>query len=324
MNKKIRESHLIRRDYRIKYFIGVLMCLVSVIIWGSMFPIMENVLKIMDPFNFTLIRYSLASIIFIVLLVISEGVGSLKLEGKLFFIWLYGSIGFAGFGFLVFFGQKIIGGYIGAINASTIESTMPIIGVIIVWFTHKTKPNLVSFFLILLSFIGIIIITGINSLSSLNKNIMGDICLLLGTFSWAFYTVGINKFPSWSPIRYTALTCIFGVFTMMIIVSIFDITKLTNLPTINNIFSIWWELLFMSLVAGVIAVFTWNIGNKIIGPINGVFFINLIPITTLIITILNGERVQFNDYIGIFIIMLAITGNNFYNIYKTNFTLTRY
>ena len=36
-----------------KGILGLLMCLIAVLSWGGMFPIMEPALKIMDPFYFT-------------------------------------------------------------------------------------------------------------------------------------------------------------------------------------------------------------------------------------------------------------------------------
>jgi drug/metabolite transporter (DMT)-like permease len=97
-----------------KLYIGAFLCLLSVIAWGGMFPIMEVALKVIDPFYFTLFRYGSASVIFLIMLYFIEGKSSFKLEGKWFSVWIYGSAGFAGFGFFVFWGQQIIGGFHGA------------------------------------------------------------------------------------------------------------------------------------------------------------------------------------------------------------------
>ncbi len=80
-----------------KLISGVFLCLISTIAWGGMFPVMDGALKIMDPFYFTAIRYTSASIIFLILLVIFEGRNALNFKGKILPLWLFGSAGFAGF-----------------------------------------------------------------------------------------------------------------------------------------------------------------------------------------------------------------------------------
>lgn len=304
-------------EYDIRmYAYGIFLCLFSTLIWGTMFPVMEIVLKVIDPFTFTLIRYAIASLILIPTLIIFEGKNSFSFDGKLLLIWIYGSIGFVGFGFFMFFGQKLIGGSTGAINASAIESTMPIMSILLLWLISRRKPNIRTLFMIVLSLLGIILLIGLNNILSLNKNIYGDICLILGTVSWIIYTTGFKKFPNWSPMKYTALSCIFGVLTMLIIVPILDILNISKIPTFSVIYSVIYEILFMAIVAGALGVFMWNKGSKIIGSVNSIFFINLIPITTLIITLIDGGHVHINEYIGMSIVLVAITINNVMNLYN--------
>lgn len=64
-----------------KGILGLLMCLIAVLSWGGMFPIMEPALKIMDPFYFTLFRYGSVAIIFAVLLFFIEGPKAFNPEG---------------------------------------------------------------------------------------------------------------------------------------------------------------------------------------------------------------------------------------------------
>ena len=68
---------------------GSLLCLLAVTAWGFMFPVMANALQFIDPFFFTTIRYGSAAIIFLILLLITEGTHSLRLEKRtlsLFFL----------------------------------------------------------------------------------------------------------------------------------------------------------------------------------------------------------------------------------------------
>jgi drug/metabolite transporter (DMT)-like permease len=294
------------------YIYGILFCLFATISWGAMFPIMEIALKVINPFYFIFITYTIESIIFIIILIIYESPKSLKSNGKFLSLWFYGTAGFAGFGFFIFWGQNIIGKSNAAINASVIECTMPIMGVILLWIITKTRPNIITIVSVIIAFIGVIFIIGINHIISFNLNFLGNIFLLLGTFSWIIYTFGIKKFPDWSILRYTALTCAIGVLSMFIIISIATFFGFLHIPNLNNILSIKLEFLYMIFIAGVAGVFAWNIGNRIIGPINADMFINIIPITTVIITLLLGKHINPTVYLGISIIIFAILLNNLY------------
>ncbi|EPY07531.1 EamA family transporter [Paenibacillus alvei TS-15] len=45
------------------------------------------------------------------------------------------------------------------------------------------------------------------------------------------------------------------------------------------------------MIAGVLAVFAWNDGNKILKPENGMLFMNIVPVTTVTISAIQGLEV---------------------------------
>src|SRR4051812_38771580 len=107
-----------------KYLRGSIFCLLATISWGCQFPVMTSALTRMDPFNFTAIRYSIAVLAFIALLVAKEGWGSMSLKGERWGLaWLFGTAGFTGFGFLAFWGQQLAGPT-GALTASIMMATI--------------------------------------------------------------------------------------------------------------------------------------------------------------------------------------------------------
>lgn len=81
--------------------LGSFLCLLAVTAWGFMFPVMANALQFIDPFFFTTIRYGSAAIIFLILLLITEGKTSLRLEKEHFLYSFTGqSVSRYGFRFL--------------------------------------------------------------------------------------------------------------------------------------------------------------------------------------------------------------------------------
>ena len=88
---------------------GALYCLVAGVAWGAQFPIAGSVLKLIDPFYFTLLRYLAVSLILVTLLIIAEGTKALSFGGNAKWVWLFGSMAFTVYNFLVFLGQKAAG-----------------------------------------------------------------------------------------------------------------------------------------------------------------------------------------------------------------------
>jgi drug/metabolite transporter (DMT)-like permease len=52
---------------------GIVLCLITVVAYGIQFPVAGHALQRLDPIYFTLIRYGVTSILFILLLGIHEG-----------------------------------------------------------------------------------------------------------------------------------------------------------------------------------------------------------------------------------------------------------
>ncbi|ECC8701375.1 DMT family transporter, partial [Salmonella enterica] len=123
------------------YLKGLLCCLLATVSWGGMFPVMTHALTYIDPFNFTTFRYGIAGIAFALLLLFREGQNSFRLKGERWGLaWLFGTLGFAGFGFLVFLGQSLAGPG-GALTASIMMATMPMLGLLTIWALKKVRPH---------------------------------------------------------------------------------------------------------------------------------------------------------------------------------------
>jgi drug/metabolite transporter (DMT)-like permease len=70
------------------------------------------------------------------------------------------------------------------------------------------------------------------------------------------------------------------------------------------------ELVYLSLVGGVMAVLAWNAGIGILGPANGVLFINLLPITAFAIGVAQGHRFGASEIAGALMVIGALVINN--------------
>jgi drug/metabolite transporter (DMT)-like permease len=295
------------------YSKGVIFCLIATVAWGVLFPIMSHALTRIDAFTFTTLRYLIAGLAFLGVMLWREGIGALRLSGeRIGLIWLFGTIGFAGFGFLVFLGQQMSGPQ-GALSASIMMATQPMMALLLNWVVRKTTPPKVSFFFILMSFCGVsLVISQGHPLAMLHtpQNFGADLLILVGGLCWVIYTFGAHLFPHWSPYRYTSVTNLFGFVSILVITLTLYATGLVPVPSAANVISITPHLLYAALIAGLLAVLMWNIGNKIITPMNGMLFMDVIPVTEFAISSFSGTVPSTAQIVGASLSAAALVLNN--------------
>jgi drug/metabolite transporter (DMT)-like permease len=305
-----------------KHLIGIFYCLVATVSWGGMFPVMTDALHFMDPFTFTALRYSIAVVAFSALLFLREGASAFSLLGERWGLaWLFGSAGFAGFGFLVFLGQQMIGSS-GALTASIMMATMPMLGLLVVWGLRKTRPSLFSFGFILLSFCGVVLVITQGDLKAVlvePSNYFANVPLILGALCWVLYTVGATFFPEWSPYRYTTLTTLLGLTTVFAVDVALVVFGVVPSPTFPAVLAVTPHLVYMALVAGFAGVLCWNMGNKILTPLNGVLFMDVVPMTAFVLSAMNGVVPSDMQVFGACITATALLLNNLYQRRVQNF-----
>lgn len=266
-----------------------------------MFPVAERALMYIDPFYFSFLRYLAVSVILGILLLIKEGKKSFSLEGKGKKLLFFGTMAFTVYNFLIFAGQDLLG-HNGVIVASIMESLMPMISILIMWVFKNARPmkyTNASMFLALIGAILVITNGNLSFLFLLKDNLIPILFILIGVIGWVIYTMGGNQFNGWSTLRYSTLTCILGTAVSAIITFLATAMGL-SVPTAEVMQSIYGEMIFMIIFPGAIALLSWNLGIKLLTPINGILFINLVPITTLVIVFIQGKSLSSFELLGTF------------------------
>src|SRR5579859_5828768 len=173
------------------YFKGMLACIVATLLFGTMFPVMTHALTHIDPFSFTALRYITAGLAFLAFLRFREGAGAFSMNGhSVWLAWALGSIGFCGFGSFVFLGQQLAGAD-GALTASIMMATQPMIGLLVNSAMKRVAPPLPAFLFILMSFPGIALVVtkgDIAALLSAPQNSSANALIVVGAACWVVYT----------------------------------------------------------------------------------------------------------------------------------------
>lgn len=197
--------------------------------------------------------------------------------------------------------------------AAVIMALMPLMTVLVNGFLTKTRPPFVTVISILIALAGaLLVITKGNffQLISAGDKLLANVLILLGALCWVIYTLGGGQFPGWSSLRYTTLTTCIGSLTNIVIITTATMFGWLSFPTLSKVIAVGPELLYMVFIAGVVAVFTWNVGNKHLKPVNGVLFMNVVPVTTAIIRVMQGFEISLVQTGGILTVIAGLTLNN--------------
>lgn len=300
-------------------FIGAVLCAIASMSWGAMFPVANHAFNYIDPFYFTIIRYLPVTVILVILLYFIEGKKAFKPEGKGLMLWFFGTMGFTIYNLFIFWGQNLLGDA-GVLLASVMEAMAPIISILIVWVVTKNRPYLFTIFTVFGAFIGVILVVTNGNIQALigPGRLIPLIILFLAAAGWALYTFGGSTLPKWSVLRYSTLTCLYGTLTATVVVIATSIFGYVEVPTLHEVYMVRYNMLFMITLPGIFALLFWNKGVMMLKPINAILFINLAPVTTIVIRLIQGHTITGYEWLGAGIVCLMIISNNLYQRYISN------
>jgi len=287
---------------------GAGLLLVAALAWGGLFPIALITLSSLDPFHMTAIRYGITAVILLALLAAVEGRDALRLEGKVARLALLGAFGFAGLGLFLFVGLQ----HSRPEHGGIIMATQPLIAAVVAWLLKGTRPARSTLGFLGIALAGVVLVITKGHFAGLfdGGTAWGDVLMFFGAVSWVIYTLGAAEFPSWSPLRYTALTCALALPTIFGLTLAATASGYVATPTGAAVASVGWQLTYIIGVASVLGVLSWNAGNKMLGATNGVLFINFVPITVFAIRIAQGHHFTPIEFVGAALVIGALIGNN--------------
>jgi drug/metabolite transporter (DMT)-like permease len=287
-----------------KYLPAFAPSLLAVVSWGGMFPIADRALRHVDAFNLTAIRYGAATAIFAALLVAVEGRRALRYEGRFVSLLGLGALGFAGFNLLVYVGLQ----HTQPQNAALIVATMPLVTVLVRWARDGVRPAPATLGLIAVALAGVGLVVTKGSLHATVG--AGDGLVLIGVVGWVLYTMGAQRHPDLSPLRYTTLSAIGGTLTILAATAVADLGGWQTLPAPGDVGAAWLGLAYIVVFGAAVGVLAWNAGIRRIGAANGVLFMNLVPVTTFAIEIARGYRPVGAELAGAGLTVAALVAAN--------------
>ncbi len=288
--------------------IALMLLLMTAIAWGGMYHVAKDTLTVIDAYWLVFIRYVVTALVFTLILIRSEGLSALRLEGNGWVLWWYGTMGFAVFNYLVFLGLAMS----SSEHAAVISGLMPMMSLLVAWVSEGQRPPTATLITLSIALLGVVLVVSRGNIDSLidQESVMGDAMIFLGAFSWVIYTRGALRFKQWSSLRYTTITTLGGMISILAITGSLSWVGVATVPQVSQLFESMASLIYIVVIATIIGVLCWNYGIRSLGILNGMLFINLIPISTLAIGVFFGHVLVKAEIVGCVLVLGSLFINN--------------
>lgn len=290
--------------------VAIILLLAATMSWGGMFPVAKYALTVMDPYYMTLIRYAPAAVVFMLILYGVEGKKAISMDGRGVSLLFLGTLGFAGFNLLAFNGLV----YSRPEHGAVVMALMPMITVILTWLLKGQRPHRFTLAAVVSAFTGVFLVISGGHPSEIlaGGTAEWDLLFLSGAFCWVSYTMGAQLFSDWSPLRYTAITCALGAVSISVITFVLTLNGTIHAPSVHTLASEQWVIAYLVILGALVAVLSWNAGIKMLGSVNGVLFINFVPITAFTVGVIQGRSFSAAEVLGASMVIGALLANNVY------------
>ena len=286
---------------------GTLIMVAVVLIWGGFLPVSKAALLTIDPYWLTTLRFGTAGLVFMAILRVKEGAIDIQWNRNTAQAALFGCLGFAAFGISLFEGLRLTRPEVGAM----ILAIGPVLTVIFQWWQNARRPDGFTLIIILTVTIGEgLVITGGELARLGGSDMAGNFLMFLAALFWTAYTLGGQQFPSWSPVRYSALTCFTGWFAILAATAVATAIGHSHPPAIAEMTAVWPELCFIVLVVSIFGILLWNMAVAHIGPLSAGLIGNFAPVITYLIAVYQGRIPSPGEITGVLIVLVALIANN--------------
>jgi drug/metabolite transporter (DMT)-like permease len=275
-----------------------------------LFSVAKRTLPVLDPFFLGSIRYAFGVLLFIAILCIAEGRHALRYGGRFLPAAVYGLFGFTAFNTFVWWGLA----YTRPEHASIIMALQTPMIALAVWLTRGLRPAPFTVGCISVAIGGVLLVVTKGDLSQVFEggSLAGDLLVFLGAVSWVVYTTAGNHFAGWSPLRMTVLTCIPGTVGLIAINAFTIGMGYSMMPTLEQVWSVKWQLGYFVVFTVVLGVLGFNNGVKYLGALNAMLMLNLIPIIVFAIEAWLGRSFAAVELAGAALVIGALVANNLY------------
>ena len=282
--------------------LGMLLVALS---WGTMIPSMTHLLMGWDPFFLAAARYCMPIPAMLALLRFTEGRSAWFAGLAPWRWWLLGTVGIGMFAPLYTLGLQ----HSNPITAAILSSTSPAITAIVGWLFYRLPIPTRMIPGIALTIVGCVYATYDPALSGTSFDLRGgEILIIAAAACWSWYSITAQRWLlGCTQIRITGMTTLTGSFTLIaayLIASLAGIGRFPPaVPTTTLDLGLFLWLAFVPVMLGNIL---WHHGVRRLGAVIAALFMNLMPITAILITAALGIAPTTQQLIGGALVLVGI------------------
>lgn len=285
------------------------MLIIAMAFWGGSWVSAKITVSIAPPMTIGFFRFFIASILFLVILLIVEP------ESRRFFrrsnlklLFLVGLTGIFGYGVLFLIGMNFTTAAQGSIIAGFNPVTVSIVAHIVHKERLKRKWQYTGF---VFAFTGIIFVVGIQSLIDFHlEYLIGNLTILGAMITWGIYSsIGKEAMKTMTPLEVNTGGAIIGA----ILFGLASINEqIWTLPAlINPLF--WINAFYLGAFVTVVGFLFYFISIKELGATRAGGFINLVPVfgTFFSALIMPQDPIYWTFGVGLLLVVFGISIINF-------------
>lgn len=273
----------------------------AAIVWGGSIVFQKLALNSFSPVETSVLRGIGALAILIPLWAWQED-GEVKWSAN---DWqLFALLGLAVLGNHLFtlFGLR----YIAAGSAGVIIGASPVITAFLSSLVIRDVPFRAVVAGCVMSFAGVALVSGEGAAIPGERPVFGGLLVVLALISWALYTVGSRRIMErFSPLTVNWTTLLIS---LLLQIPLLWVDQKASVTGISNVpLSGWLALAYLIVFATAIGQQAWLYGVRGAGPSRAGVFVNLIPVSALILSaIVLGERIGPREISGIGLIFAGV------------------
>jgi drug/metabolite transporter (DMT)-like permease len=289
---------------------GVGWMALAIVCWTPLFSVAKRTLPVLDAFALGTVRYAFGVALFVLLLAAFEGRQALGFGGRFVPAALVGLVGITGFNLFVWIGLV----YTRPEHASIILALQSPLTALFVWFIRGQRPARFTLGCVAAAITGVVLVItkGDPANALAGGSLIGDALVFLGAISWVTYTLAASRFPGWSPLRFTVMTCMPGAVGLVIANAIAITAGVASIPALQTLGAVGWQIAYFSVCTVVLGVLGFNAGARALGPLNAILMLNLIPVGVFAIEAGLGRSFAAIELVGAAIVIGALAANNLY------------
>ena len=290
---------------------GIGAALFAVLVWGAQLPIAKGTFPALDGFSISVVRYGVAFLCFVPMLIWLEGLRTFVVRGREFrLVWIAG-LAMGASALLMITGLARTRPEMAVL----ILGLQPAMTAIADWAIWKRRPPAFTLVCLGAAFVGVAIAVTrggdalLDPAPAVRGEALGNLLTFGAAIAWVSYVLITTRLHGWSTIRVSALTSGASIALVALAWCIAWLAGVTYLNA-EQLPSAIWRLGYVSLIGVVLSMFLWNFGARRIGAVNAMLLLNLMPVVTFVFRAFEGASFVASEILGAAIVVGALVANN--------------